>query len=152
VFCVMYNSPSSLGSRVGNSSPRPCPLYLLQWLVERYIRPLTVTISWRPSFCSLSFSFPRYARPYKRERPSLLHPWFLVAALRRSLVLFSQLLPFPSHSASLAGRTHIPSLSSHSLFLRSILRVRESFVPGVGKEQAGGRRGIYPRARSNNVT
>jgi hypothetical protein len=49
VFCVMYNSPSSPGSRVGNSGPS-CPLYLLQWLVERYIRPLTVTTSWRPSF------------------------------------------------------------------------------------------------------
>lgn len=170
VFCVMYNSPSSLGSRVGNSGPS-CPLYLLQWLVERYIRPLTVTTSWRPSFRSLVFLLAVSLRHLPRSfvlsffysfsslPPPSLSCHFLVSFAALS---FSRVLPFPcSQAASLAGYTHSFSFQSHpffTLFSFGQFCVSESPLfrgEGIRGVVARGRRtaeGRHVSERSNNVT
>lgn len=133
VFCVMYNSPSSPGSRVGNSGPS-CPLYLLQWLVERYIRPLTVTTSWRPSF-----SLPRFASPPCPLLPPSSPGVVVVVVVDNGDGVAA--LSFLSHTFILFPVTSL----FYSLFLWSILRVRELFVGGGRQE------GTYPRRPSGRT-
>lgn len=137
--CIIHLHRSGLASAAPD--PRPCPLYLLQWLVERYIRPLTVTTSWRPSFRFLGFPSRtavlitremeneiESAREKERETPS--HSLFSFS-LRDTTCRPHTFIPFP-----------VTSLF-YSLFLRSILRVRKSFVwEREGNERR--RRDTYP--------
>jgi len=140
VLCVMYNSRSSLGSRVGNSGPSPrVPVPVISVAVargERYIRPLTVTTSWRP-FPSLSRSpllllslFVFLPRP-----PSPIPRFY--APRRDALVLFSASAILVAQRYSLAA--HIHSLSSHIPFLLSFPSVnfacQRVFCSGGGRKR-----------------
>jgi len=57
--CIIHLHRSGLASAAPD--PRLCP-YLLQWLVERYIRPLTVTDILETLLSFPRFSFPRFTR------------------------------------------------------------------------------------------
>lgn len=146
--CIIHLHRSGLASAAPD--PRPCPLYLLQWLVERYIRALTVTTSWRPSFCFLgSPSRAAHRCPYherERDSPSLVFAFRLIAAPRRS----HSLLGFSLRDTTRRPHTFIPfpvTSLFYSLFLRSILRVRKSFVRGRERKKRR-RRGTYPSGRT----
>lgn len=148
--CIIHLHRSGLASAAPD--PRPCPLYLLQWLVERYIRPLTVTTSWRPSFCFLgSPSRAAHRCPY-HERERLSFSRFRVSSHRGAATLsFSPRFLVARHYSPAA---HIHPFSSHIPFLLSFPSVnfacQKVLCSGEGKEKEA-KKGHVSK-RSNNVT
>lgn len=160
VFCVMYNSPSSLGSRVGSSGPPSVPVISVA-VARGTIYPTLHCHDILETLLSLPrFSFPRCAQlslsrkkekeEKERERDSFSR--FRVSSHRGAATpLFSPRLLVAQHYSPAA---HIHPFSSHIPFLLAFpsvnfacQKVLCSRVGGVGEAKKG-----HVSERSNNVT
>lgn len=146
VFCVMYNSPSSLGSRVGSSGPPSVPVISVA-VARGTIYPTPHCHDILETLLSLPrFSFPALRTAVLIRERDLSLSRFVSSRCRDVLIL-----SLASRCATVLGnRTHLSLFQSHpffTFFSFGQFCVSESPLLGRGKGKKG-----HISEQSNNVT